>query len=148
MRAFHPLNVAENDSRSVDTTYLKPNSSFICLNIFSYPLASVLPPSTSASGLNPRQSSASSSFPMHTSTYFIRGRMIEMAFSLVHSFLRKLRSTLTVTPWRFAASQARRVSSAALSDIAGVMPDQWNHCAPSMIASKSKSEGSASAIAL
>ena len=42
-----------------------------------------------------------------------------MAFSEVQSFLRKFRSTDTVTPWRFAASQARRVSSAALSDIAG-----------------------------
>ena len=70
-----------------------------------------------------------------------------MAFSEVQSFLRKFRSTDTVTPWRFAASQARRVSSAALSDMAGLMPDQWNHAAPSIIASKSKSAGSASAMA-
>ena len=40
----------------------------------------------------------SSSLPIHTSTYFINGRMIEIAFSLVHSFLRKFRSTETVTP--------------------------------------------------
>ena len=78
---------------------------------------------------------------------FINGFMIDCAFSFVHSFLRKFRSTETVTPWRLAASQAKRVSSAALSEMAGVMPDQWNQAAPSMIASKSKSFTSASAIA-
>ena len=74
-----------------------------------------------------RQSIASSSLPMHTSTYCMSGRMMEIAFSDVQSFLRKLRSTDTVTPWRLAASQAAFTISAALSLIAGVMPDQWNH---------------------
>ena len=41
---------------------------------------------------------ASSSLPMHTSTYCINGRITEIAFSEVQSFLRKLRSTDTVTP--------------------------------------------------
>lgn len=72
--------------------------------------------------------------------------MIDWAFSLVQSFLRKFRSTDTVTPCFLAAMQARRVSSAALSEIAGVMPDQWNQSAPSMMASKSKSAASASAM--
>ena len=75
------------------------------------------------------------------------GRITEIAFSEVQSFLRKLRSTETMTPWRFAAWQASLVSRAALSEIAGVIPDQWNHAAPSMMESKSKSSGSASAIA-
>jgi hypothetical protein len=44
--------------------------------------------------------------------------------------------------------EANLVSSAALSLIAGVIPLQWNHWAPSIILSKSKSDGSASAIAL
>ena len=35
MRAFQPLKVAEKDSRSVDTTYLKPKVSFICLKMVS-----------------------------------------------------------------------------------------------------------------
>ena len=77
----------------------------------------------------------------------MRGRITLWAFSGVHSFLRKLRSTLTVAPWRLAALQASRVRAAALSLRAGVMPLQWNHCAPSMIASRSKSLTSASDIA-
>ena len=83
---------------------------------------------------------------MHTSTYFIKGRITLMAFWLVHNFLRKFKSTDTVTPCRLAASQANLVNSAALSLMAGVIPLQWNHWAPSMMASKSKSSGSASAI--
>ena len=35
---------------------------------------------------------------MHTSTYCISGRMMEIAFSEVQSFLRKFKSTDTVTP--------------------------------------------------
>ena len=49
-------------------------------------------------GLKPKQSSASSSLPIHTSTNCINGFMIDCAFSLVHSFLRKFKSTETVTP--------------------------------------------------
>jgi hypothetical protein len=69
--------VAENDSRKVEITYLNPNSLAIAVKIPLYPSASVLPPSISASGLNPKQSSASSSFPIHTSTYCINGRIMD-----------------------------------------------------------------------
>ena len=42
--------------------------------------------------------------------------------------------SVSYTHLRFAASQASLVSSAALSEIAGVIPDQWNQSAPYMIA--------------
>ena len=43
---------------------------------------------TSASGLKPKHNSASSSLPMQTSTYCIRGRITRCASSGVQSFLR------------------------------------------------------------
>lgn len=130
----------------MDITYLNPNVSIIPLKIPLYPSACVFPFSTSASGLNPRHSWASSSFPMHTSTYFMSGFMMDWAFSEVQSFFRKLRSQETVTPYFFAAIQASRRHSADASEMAGVMPLQWNHCASFIMVSKSKSDGVASAM--
>ena len=53
----------------------------------------------------------------------------------------------TVAPAFFAAFIAARAQSAAPWLIAGVIPVVWNHVAPLRIASKSKSAGTALAIA-
>ncbi len=123
-KAFHPLCVAENDSLKVVATILNLNCFAICLKIFLYPLASVLPALTSLSGLNPKQFSASSSLPIQISTYFINGLIMLCAFSLVHNFFLKLRSQDTKTPNFLATLQASNVNFAEASDIAGVIPEK------------------------
>ncbi len=140
MHADQPLSDAEWLTRSEEIAYLNPNFATICSNMDLYPASSSSPLVTSVlPGLNPSTSSASSSLPMQTSTYFISPVITFCAFSLDHSFLRKLRSTETVTPCFLAAFNACSVSLAALSLTAGVIPVKWNQSAPSKIASKSKS---------
>ncbi len=73
----------------------------------------------------------SSSLAMTTSTHSINGRITDCAFFEDHSFLRKLRSMLTVAPAALAACSASFAHAAPLSPSAGVMPVQWNHVAPS-----------------
>ena len=141
MHALQPLLDAEYDCLSELTTYLKPNASAIRLNTSSYPSKLSSPFVTSVSfALKPSTLSASSSLPMHTSTYFIRFVITFLAFSLDQSFLRKLRSTDTVTFAFLAAINAASVSSIAASDIAGVIPVKWNQSASLKISSKLKSE--------
>ena len=72
----------------------------------------------------------SSSLAMTTSTCAISGRITACACFSVHSFLRKLRSTLTCAPAALAASIASFAQAAALSPSAGVMPVVWNQSAP------------------
>ena len=61
------------------------------------------------------------------------------AFSELQSFLRKFKSTDTLTPCFLAAIKAFSVSSAAASETAGVIPVKWNQSASLKISSKSKS---------
>ncbi len=68
----------------------------------------------------------SSSLAMTTSTCAISGRITACACFSVHSFLRKLRSTLTCAPAALAASIASFAHAAAFSPSAGVMPVVWN----------------------
>ena len=140
MHADHPLSEAEWLTRKEETQYSNPNFSTICSKIEWYPASSRLPLTTSVcAGLKPSTSSASSSFPMQTSTYFINPVMTCCAFSDVHSFLRKFRSTEIFTPCFLAAISAFSVSTAAESEIAGVIPVKWNQSASAKMASKSNS---------
>ena len=68
------------------------------------------------------------------------------ACASVHSFLRKLRSTLTRAPAARAAAQARRVPSAPLAPSAGVMPVTCSQSAPFIVAAQSTASGFISAI--
>ena len=81
------------------------------------------------------------------STSAIKGRIAACACASIHSFLRKLRSTLTRAPARRAAVTAVLVAAAARSPSAGVMPLTWNHAAPSNTASHATASAGISLIA-
>ena len=136
-------------SRKELMMYLNPNLSAIWLKMSTYPANSSSPEVTSVlPGLKPRTFSASSSLPIHTSTYCIRLVITFWAFSEDHSFLRKFKSTETVTPWALAAFKAASVSSIAASLTAGVIPVKWNQSASAKISSKLNSSAVAVEIEL
>ena len=56
--------------------------------------------------------------------------MTDCAFSDDHRFPLKLKSQLTVSPAAFARAAPSAIAAAAVSDIAGVMPVQWNQSLP------------------
>ena len=102
---------------------LKPNFAFICINTSLNPSRFNSPFVTSVfAALKPKHRSASSSFPIQTSTNSQSPVITSLAFSLVHNFLRKFKSMLVVMPLAFAAFSAASVSAAALSLNAGVIP--------------------------
>src|ERR1035437_3761277 len=80
----------------------------------------------------PNTIAASSSFPRITSHPDTRSGIISEAF-LPHfqRFFLKLRSVDTVIPFLFEASIASLQARAAPSEIAGVIPVQWNQVTPS-----------------
>ena len=84
-------------------------------------------------GLKPNTSSASSSLPIHTSTYFISLVITFCAFSLVHSFLRKFDNEKFIQADEFDVNYGGGEANVAVSCA------NYGHSAALKIASKSKS---------
>ena len=72
--------------------------------------------------------------------------IVLFACSLVHNFLRKLRSHEICNPCFFASLQASNVIWATCGFNAGVIPVKWNQSASKKISFQSKSVGEASEI--